>query len=521
MSDTASDTVSDTVGKRVALLGMHHESNAFAPTTTRGDFESLCHLVGVEITGEAAKPHPAIPMEMAAFINHMNAAGPWQPVPILLTGAEPGGPVEQGFFAETVAEMERRLREALPVDAVYISNHGAMVATSSMDPDGDLFRMVRETVGPEPPIVATLDLHANVSAQMVEQTDLLISYVKNPHTDQEERGIEAAGALRELLGGVQTAQAFVPMPLTPVTTSLLTAEGPYADLIAFGQENLNPDILNVSVVGGFAFGDTPKQCLSVIVTARGKLGPARALAREIAGRAWEFRRRFDRTSTPLEEAVALAKRTGEDASLPSICLADIADNPGGGARSNTVWLLEALHAAGAQGVLLANFYDPALALRAREVGEGGEFTAHFNSEETHEFSRELRLPAKVLKVADGEFVGKRGIYAGRTISLGPCAALEVGGIRMVVGSRRKQCADPVFFEHVGLDAAEARTVVLKSRGHFRAGFDLLFPPERIIEVDTPGLTSINLQHLPYKNFKRDSYQFNPGMTWEPPDWVKG
>jgi microcystin degradation protein MlrC len=513
--------MSESSPKRVALLGMHLESNAFAPVTTGEDFRSLCYLVGEEITAEAAKPHPAMPMEMAAFIAEMDAAGPWRPLPILLTAAEPGGPAEERFLAETMAEMERRLREALPVDGVYVSNHGAMVSTTSLDPDGDLFRMVRSTVGPGVPIVATLDLHANVSAEMAEQTDVLISYLKNPHTDQPERGREAARTLRELMGGVKAAKAFIPMPLTPVTTSLLTAEGPYADLIAFGQENLTPDILNVSVLGGFAFGDTPKQCLSIIVTARGKPEAARGLAREIAGRAWEFRRRFERTTTPPEEAVALARRTGEEAALPSICIADIADNPGGGARSNTTWLLAALHEAGARGVLLGNFYDPPLARRAHELGEGAQFTAHFNSEETHEFSQALELPARVLRVADGPFVGKRGIYAGRTVSLERCAALEVGGIRVVVGSRRTQCADPVFFEHVGLDPAAARTVVLKSRGHFRAGFDLLFPPERIIEVDVPGLTSIDLHSLPYKHFKRDSFQFNPDLRWEPPDWVKG
>ena len=127
----------------------------------------------------------------------------------------------------------------------------------------------------------------------------------------------------------------------------------------------------------------------------------------------------------------------------------------------------------------------------------------------------------MLKVAGGTFVGKRGIYAGRTISLGPCAALEVGGISVVVGSRRKQCADPVMFEHVGQDPAAARTVVVKSRGHFRAGFDLLFPPERIMEVDTPGLTSIDITALPFQHFERDSFQFDHDMGWEPPEWMRG
>ncbi|MCZ6629518.1 MAG: M81 family metallopeptidase, partial [SAR324 cluster bacterium] len=492
----------------------------FAPVTTREDFTSCCYLVGEEITLEAAQPNPAMPMEMAAFIAAMNGAGAWQPLPILLAGAEPGGAAEQSFLTDCLAEMERRLEAVKPVDAVYISNHGAMVSTTSLDPDGDMFRMVREAVGPGVPIVATLDLHANVSREMTRQVDVLIAYLKNPHTDQEERGVEAAGTLRELLGGVRAHTAFLPLPLTPITTTLLTAQGPYAELIDYGQEHLSPDILNVSILGGFAYGDTPKQGLSVIVTGRNSLQAAQGLAKEIAGRAWENRRRFEKDYTPLQDAIALAKRAGEDHALPAIILADIADNPGGGARSNTIWLLQGLHEAGVSGVLMGNFFDPALANKAHELGEGAEFVAEFNSEETQRFSERLRLPVKVLKLNDGPLVGKRGIYAGRTLTLGRCAALQVGGIGLLVSSRRKQCADPVFFEHVGLDAATARTVVLKSRGHFRAGFDLLFSPERIYEVDTPGLTSTNLKELPYQHFQRNSYQFDPGISWQPPEWVR-
>ena len=506
--------------KRVALLGLHLESNAFAPPTTEEDFRACCYLVGEEITAEAAKPHPAMPMEMAAFVAGMNAAGPWEPAPILLTGAEPGGPVQEPFLGETLAAMEAGLRSALPLDGVYLSNHGAMTSASSLDPDGDMFRMVRGVVGPEVPVVATLDLHANISHQMVEQTDVLISYLKNPHTDQEERGREAARVLGELMGGLRPKVAFLPLPLVPVQTSLLTAEGPYAELINYGRQRLGSEILNVSVLGGFSYGDTPKQGLSVVVTARSSLSAARALAREIAGQAWENRRRFTRTFPALEEVVALAKRTGDDPALPPHIIADVSDNPGGGARSNTTWVLEAFHRAGVRGALLGNFYDPPLARRAHELGEGTQFDALFNAEETEQYSRRLELPAKVIALAEGPVVGTRGIYAGRTLDLGPCAALEVGGIRVAVVSRRIQCADPVFFQRLGLEPGDARTVVVKSRGHFRAGFDHIFPPERTLEVDTPGLTSQNLANFPYRNLTGSRFPFDPDARWEPPDWAR-
>lgn len=506
---------------RIALLGIHLEANAFAPVTEREDFASLCYLEGEAILAEAAREAPAMPMEMAAFIATMTESGAWTPCPVLLLGAEPGGPVRQSFFDDVMAQMAGGLRAALPLDGVYVSNHGAMCSTESLDPDGDLYAMVREIVGAETPIVGTLDLHANISREMVEHTDLLIAYRENPHIDQRERGREAALAMRELLSGVRARQAFIPLPLIPVQTSLLTAGGPYAELIDFGQENLTPDILNVSVLGGFSYGDTPRQGISVIVTARNDVEPARKLAKQIAARAWENRRRFTRTLTSLEDAAALAVRTGEDTSLPAHIMADVADNPGGGGRGNTLYLLKALVESGARGVMLGSLFDAPLAAEAHGQGAGAEFQARFNREEENAFSEKWAAPARVLALADGDFPGTRGIYAGRTITLGSCAALQVGGVSVIVSSRRKQCADPVFFQRLGLEPAEARTVVVKSRGHFRAGFDLIFPPERVLEVAAPGLTTQDLESIPYRNIDKERlFPFNPDAVWNPPDWVK-
>ena len=147
-------------------------------------------------------------------------------------------------------------------------------------------------------------------------------------------------------------------------------------------------------------------------------------------------------------------------------------------------LLRKLHEAKAQNVLYGNFFEPQIAAAAQGKREiMATFTEGFS------------VPAKVLKTTDGRCVGRRGIWAGRALDLGPTAALQIGGITAVCVSKRKQCADPVFFEMHGLDIGAARTVVVKSRGHFRGGFDEFFTPERVIEVDTPGLTSPVLERL--------------------------
>ena len=124
----------------------------------------------------------------------------------------------------------------------------------------------------------------------------------------------------------------------------------------------------------------------------------------------------------------------------------------------------------------------------------------------------------MLKLSDGACVGRRGIWKDRAITLGPSALLELGGIRIVVATMRKQCADPVFFEMFGLDIARARTVVVKSRGHFRAGFDEFFDPGQVLEVDAPGLTSPVLSRFDFKNLPRPVYPMDPETQWAGPQW---
>ena len=505
---------------RIALLGIHLESNAFAPPTTEADFRSLCHLEGAAMLAEAAKPSPAMPAEMAAFIRAWVQRGAWTPVPILIAAAEPGGPVEHGFLETMLAGIRQRLSAALPVDGVYISNHGAMTSTQLFDADTLVFRVVRELVGPAVPIVATLDLHANVSDDMVALADLIVAYRTNPHVDQRERGAEAAQLLGALLGGARFFKAFVRLPLTPPTVSLLTAAGPYADVINEGQARARerPEIVNVSVTAGFVFADTPGTGFAVLVSARSR-DAADRLARELASRAWRERARFEVKLTSLEAAVAAARRAADDPSQPAVLLADVADNPGGGGRGNTTFILEALQTGGVGGALLGNFCDPKLAEEAHYRKVGKRFNATFNRGGHIGFTRRYMAEARVLALSDGKCVGTRGIWAGRTLDVGPSAALDLGGVTVVVTSLRKQCADPVFFTMLGLDPATARVVVVKSRGHFRAGFSELFAPERIFEVDAPGLTSPVLGRFKFQHLPRPVFPLDPQTAWAGPSPV--
>src|SRR5262249_25663319 len=159
---------------------------------------------------------------LPGFFTEMDRTGPWTPVPLRVALAQPGGPVEQRFFQDYLSEIETALKTAGPLDAVFISAHGAALAEGTDDPDGDLFEVVRRCVGPDIPVVAVFDLHANVSQKMIDNLSVFVGYLANPHTDIYERGVEAAKHMRECLAGQRTAIAMVKVPLVPPQISLLT-----------------------------------------------------------------------------------------------------------------------------------------------------------------------------------------------------------------------------------------------------------------------------------------------------------
>ncbi len=523
---------------RIALLGFSIECNRFAPVATEADFASRTLLSGPAMLEEARAPAPRMLGELPGFVAAMDAAGPWQPVPILLAMAEPNGPVDQAFFDSLMAQWETGLRDEGKLDGVYCVLHGAGLATQDDDPEGTLLRLVRRNVGDAVPVVATYDLHANVSEADVALVNAFIGYRTNPHLDMRERGAEAAHLLCRLLSGTRTFLARIRLPIVPPTVTQLTGQDapnrPYGELIDLGQQCMSEPpyqgrVLNVSVMGGFAYADTPFNGLTVVVTAADQQA-ADDLAREIAEAGWARRERFRPRLTSLEEATRLAKATETlpppeqiraapdpgDRGRHALAFADVADNPGGGGRGNTMWILEAFHLAGVRDALIGVIHDPALAAEAHQHGEGTQFIARFNRDGGDEFSHPFAAPATVRRLRTGTVRGRRGYYANNTLDLGPSAALDLDGITVVVLSNRYQCADPVFFEAFGLDIGAARVVVVKSRGHFRGGFDEFFRHQDIVEVDAPGLTSPILSRFAWRHMPRPVLPIDDTATWTPP-----
>lgn len=499
--------------KRIAILGFALESNAFAPVTTKQDFVDCGYFIGDQMF-HSGMLRPLLDEQGEGFGAVMSEAGDWQAIPVLFATAGAGGPCDHAFYEEVLSEIELRLQAAMPLDAVYIIGHGAGITTELDDMDGHYFAAVRNIVGKHTPIVATLDLHGNVSKTMVDNADILVAFLTNPHVDMVERSAEAARLINEMLSGMKPAVSFVRLPLVTPQVTQLTGEGnPYGDLILYGQELKTSQIANVSILSGFAFADTCHNGMAIIVTARGDQDAADRMAQELAQQAWAERYRYVPELISLDEATDLARTAGRNKTDDKLILADVADNPGGGGRGNTTWLLESLYEKNAQGVYFGVFFDPPLVEEAFALNEGDSFEARFNREETSEFSRRFTVSAQLVALRDGNFMGQRGTVKDVPVKLGRSCLLRLKGIYIVVISIRQQIFSSETFEHFGLDPGQARSFVVKSRGHFRAGFSHLVDEEHIKEVDVPGLTTPNLAQISWKGLSRPVYPLDRQATW--------
>lgn len=543
-------------GPRIGLLGFFIESNRWAAPAGAGDFEQTLDVAGPALMEALRQEPPRVLPDLIGFDAAMRASGAWTPVPVRVAACQPSGPVEHGYFEALLQDIDQRLLQAGPLDGVFISSHGAAITTQIDDPDAMLFERVRQRVGPTVPVVAVLDLHANISTRMTAALSALVAYRTNPHIDLTERGAEAARHLRRLLADGPGFVAHVKLPFVPASTTLLTAPGqPYRELLdqaerALAHEQADCGLLNISLCAGFAFADAPDCGFSVTVSAlRHRAEAAHAMASALARSVWSARHGFTPRLTPVDEAVAAAKACGLGVG-PRLILADVADNPGGGGGGNTVTLLRALHEADARGVLLGVFCDATLAAEAHARGVGATFEAVFNRQPAPPWAPSWCVGARVVALGDGEFVGRRGLLRGTRASMGPTARLALqaarttaptegvsagqgqdrafaphgeptpvrGGVEVIVISQRQQLLDPAQLDGLGLNLAgigadAVRTLVVKSRGHFRAAFDDFAPTERILEVDAPGLTSPNLRHLPWRRMPRPVYPIDEGVCW--------
>lgn len=431
---------------------------------------------------------------MAEADNHA-----WELVPLLWCSAQPSGAVEREAYETITGMILEDLQAALPVDAVYLDLHGAMVAEHAEDGEGELLRRVRALIGNDIPIYITLDLHANISEAMVKRADYLHSYRRYPHTDMAESGRQTAMALAERLsGGPKLKAAFEKIPfLIPVSAQSTLAEpasGLYETLRIIETKNA-PKGYRLSLAMGFPPADVLFCGPSVLA-----YGPdeelAQALCRQLAGEVSGAQSAFRENLLSEDDAVQTAIKTYRG---KPVIIADTQDNPGAGASSDTMGMVRALMRHRAEGAVVATVCDPEAAAAAHEAGVGEEIPLSLGGKALFFENAPLGGTYKVVALGNGDFMATGPMYGGSRMQLGPMALLEIEGIRIVVSSRKQQAADRSILQHLGIIAESCRIIVLKSSVHFRADFSEI--AGSILVVESPGLNLDNPARLPYTRYK--------------------
>ena len=491
---------------RIAVAGFQHETNTFAPA--KADWQAFVEgggwpplLRGNELPARVK----GMNLPMAGAIEVLQKRGHGI-VPIAWAAAVPSSYVTKEAYERMSALIIGDLAAQTPFDAIYLDLHGAMAAEEFQDGEGELLRRVRAIVGPDIPIVTSLDLHSNTTPEMIEHSNAMIAYRTYPHTDMAETGGRAAELLDQILRSKKPVyKAFRQLPfLIPLTWQCTYIE-PGQSLYQRCAELEGGDVLTVSFTPGFPAADI-HHCgpavMAYALTQEAADAAADAMAQAVADAEMAFAGKLYDPDSVVQEAQRLAK----GASKP-VVIADTQDNPGAGGNSDTTHLLAAMIRNDAQNCALGLLWDPASAKAAHKAGEGATIRLKLGAVSGVEGIEPVEADYKVEKLGDGNFTCTGPFYGGAHMTLGPMACLSVGGVRIAVSSKKCQAADQEMFRHVGIEPTRTAILGLKSSVHFRADFQPI--AETILVVEAPGPMIVDPANLPFTNL-RPGVRLNPG-----------
>lgn len=478
---------------RIAIGGFQHETNTFAPS--KATFARFEHgegwpplQRGPEMIGAVAGTNIPVAGFIAGMKNTRHAL-----VPLTWAAASPSAHVTEDAFERIAGMIIEDLKRALPVDAVYLDLHGAMVTEHFDDGEGELLQRVRAIVGARVPVVASLDLHANVTQRMQRNADVLIAYRTYPHIDMADTGGRVAGYLQRLLDGAprpHLSSARLPflIPLQAQSTMMEPNGSIYAELA-----RLETAGSALSYTPGFPAADFP-ECGPVVFAYADDAAQAQTLAARLAATVNEAESDYSVPVYAPDEAVRKAMAIAKGASRP-VVIADTQDNPGAGGDSNTTGMLRALVANGAQHAALGLMVDRQAALAAHAAGEGAEIDLALGGQSRIAGDAPFAARFVVERLSDGRFTCTGPFYRGARMNIGPCACLRIGGVRVVVASDKPQLADQEMYRFIGIEPRTEKILVNKSSVHFRADFAPI--AEEILVAKAPGPMLADLSEFPW------------------------
>lgn len=497
---------------RIIFCGFQHETNTFAPTKADyaafehgGGFPGLCRGAALfdELVSTANIP-------AAGFIQAAKAAG-HELVPVLWCAAVPSAHVTRDTYERIAGEIVEGIKAAMPADAIYMDLHGAMVAEHFDDGEGEIISRVRAAVGPDVPVIVSLDLHANVTEKMLSGADGLVAFRTYPHIDMAETGKRACRLLEDRVRlGRPFALASKRLPFLLPICWQSTQDEPAGGLYRLLEEiEKATGVISLSFTMGFAAADFA-ECGPVVWAYADTLEKAQAAVNEMTDAVMAAESRF---AGPLYEPDAVVKKAMEIAATTDrpVVVADAQDNPGAGGNSDTTGILRALIANGATKAAIGVIYDPEAAAAAHAAGEGATVTLTLGGRSPVEGDEPLVMAFNVDRLSDGNLRTMGPYYGERDMYLGPSACLSVGGVRIVVASQKAQLADQAMFRYVGIEPTSEDILVVKSAIHFRADFRPI--AAEILTAVAPGPMAMLATDWQWKNLPADMRMLPCGPTF--------
>jgi microcystin degradation protein MlrC len=477
---------------RIFVASVATETNTFSPMPTGlADFDVV----------RAADYTPALAGEMGEVetFRQLALADGHEFIFSLAAFAQPAGYTVRRAYESLRDEALADLQAALPVDIVFLPLHGAMVAEGFDDCEGDFIRRVREIVGPDVVIGVELDLHCHLTQLMVDKADLIVIYKEYPHIDGALRAKELyrmAVATRK--GEITPTMAifdchmigfyFTPYePMRSFVDAMIAAEG-------------KDGVLSLSLAHCFPWGDVPDCGARMLAITDNDLPKAQAVATGWGRKFYDLRRDATARGLPLDTALdrALAAERGP------VVIADQADNAGGGAPSDSTFVLRALLERGITNAGVAMFWDPIVVQLAKAVGPGATLTVRLGGKMGPMSGDPLDLTVTVTGIIpdmiqhwpqqDGSALPSR---------CGDSVALACNGIDIIVNSKRGQVFSPEVFSNFGIDVGQKRLLVVKSTQHFYAGFAPI--ASQILYMAAPGAITPIMEQIPYTRVDLHKY----------------
>ena len=478
--------------KKILTLQFRHETNSFCPIPANElAFHNCRFLVGQDAVNSLRD----YGIEIGAFIKHFEGRPDIELVHSVALYATPCGHVSEDIYDFVVNEITKTIQEQGPFDGILCDVHGAMVADGHSDGEGDLFEIIRSQVGWDIPLIAPLDLHANVTEKMARHANALFPYEEYPHTDIYETGLLAARAMEQTLDGKLTpTMAYRRIPfLLPLFPSEFPEIKPLYDLAKELEQRSGA--ISVRFTHGFFPADIAEMGMAVLVVTNGDKELAESLADEMSTAITDNLPNLKRHYPSLDEALDIALEPGDG----PIAIGDASDNPGAGGVGDTTHILRRILERGITGAAVASILDPESVKACIKAGVGSTVELSLGGWSDKLYSGgPLHVTAYVKSISDGKFIYKGKMTTGAVANHGTTAVVEIAGNTVLITSLSRQPYDLEIFRSNGVAPEDYRILVTKSAIHYMASYGTI--ARELITLSLPGYSVPVPEGYAYKNW---------------------